>query len=297
MFNLRSKIPGSGSGNNALQLLAILCLVIFLIIFSGLTACQKVINIDLNSPSPQLVVEANLSDQPGPCYVKLSETVNFDGITQIPAVNGAIVEISDSSSGIKEILPELKDGIYMTSTLNGIPGHRYRLKIKTDGEEYDAVSGMPFPVGFLKLNITREIEYPSRFGGASGGSQTFRYRVNYEIQDPEKYVNYYRFIIYHKNRKISSRRVISDQFHNGKVIAGDFVLRDSIDFDPGDNVRIELQNIDKNTYNFFRTLRNGASGIGFLSASPANPISNISNNGLGYFSAFSSKEGYLTIPY
>jgi hypothetical protein len=273
----------------------VFCTVIILTIFTGLFSCQKVINIDLNSPSPRMVVEANISDKPGPYFVKLSKTVNFDEITQIPPVKNATVEISDSSSGTYETLIEQKEGIYTTSLLKGIPEHKYRLKIITDGQVYEAVSDMPDPVGFLKLNINREVENQSTITGGSTG-QTFRYRVNYEINDPAKYTNYYRFVVFHKNREISSRRVISDQFHNGKIIAGDFILHDSIDFDPGETVKIELQNIDKNTYNFFRTLRDGASGLSFLSASPSNPISNISNNGLGYFSAISVKEGYLIIP-
>lgn len=265
------------------------------IFFAGLISCQKVVNIDLNSPSPQLVVEANISDKPGPYFVRLTKTVNFDEITRIPPVTGATVEISDSSSGTHETLIELKDGIYMTSSLSGIPGHRYKLTIKNEGQIYESVSEMPFPVGSLKLDIKREIDNEDPFGGNSG-NQSFRYRVNYEINDPAKYTNYYRFIIYHKNREIRSRRVFDDQFHNGKIIADDFILHDTINFDPGDTVRIELQNIDRNTFNFFRTLRAGAGGLSFLSASPSNPISNISNNGLGYFSAYSQNSGYLIIP-
>ena len=269
--------------------------VVVFIFFAGLISCQKVVNIDLNSPSPQLVVEANISDKPGPYFVRLTKTVNFDEITRIPPVTGATVEISDSSSGTHETLIELKDGIYMTSSLSGIPGHRYKLTIKNEGQIYESVSEMPFPVGSLKLDIKREIDNEDPFGGNSG-NQSFRYRVNYEINDPAKYTNYYRFIIYHKNREIRSRRVFDDQFHNGKIIADDFILHDTINFDPGDTVRIELQNIDRNTFNFFRTLRAGAGGLSFLSASPSNPISNISNNGLGYFSAYSQNSGYLIIP-
>jgi hypothetical protein len=281
--------------NKVKNIITLFCTVIVLIFFSGLISCQKVINIDLNSPSPQLVVEADISDKPGPYFVRLSKTVNLDEITKIPPVTGAMVEISDSSSGISENLIELKDGIYMTSSLSGIPGHRYKLTIKADGQVYDAVSGMPFPVGSLKLDIKREINNPDSFVGNSG-DQAFRYRVNYEINDPVEFTNYYRFVIYHKNRELRSRRVFNDQFHNGKIIADDFVLHDTINFDPGDTVRIELQNIDRNTFNFFRTLREGAGGLSFLSASPSNPISNISRNGLGYFSAYSQNTGYLIIP-
>lgn len=268
--------------------------IIVLITVPALISCQKVIKIDLNSPSPQLVVVASISNKPGPYYVRLSKTVNFDDITIIPAVTGAIVEISDLSGNI-DTLTELRNGIYKTNRLRGIPGQTYKLKINTDGQVYESVSFMPFPADGLKLAIKREVEENPSLG-RNGGGQIIWYQVNYEINDPENYKNYYRFIQYHNKREISSRRVFDDQFHNGKIIADEFGLHDTINFEPGDTIMIELQNIDQGAYNFFRTLRGGIDGLSFLSASPANPISNISNNGLGYFSANSVNSGILIIP-
>jgi hypothetical protein len=266
-----------------------------IIFISSLISCQKVIELDLNSTAPQLVVEANISDETGPYFVQLSQSVDFYAVS-IPTVSGAVVEISDLTTGIKERLTDLSNGLYLTSIIMGIPGHTYSLRISTSGQVYEAESAMPFPVGSLKLDVERELnDEPS--SDETSGDQPFRYRVYYEITDPVQTDNYYRFVIFHKNRELRSRRVFSDQYHNGKIIADDFVLHDSIDFQAGDTVGIELQNIDKNTYNFFRTLREGASGLSFLSASPANPITNISNNGLGYFSAASLNKGYVVIPF
>ena len=272
----------------------ILFMVIFLMVVSGLNSCQKVISIDLNSPSPQLVVEANLSNLPGPYFVKLSKTVNFDNITDIPAVTGAVVEISDSS-GNSETLTELENGIYRTGILQGVPGQTYRLTIRTDNRIYESVSSMPYPVSELKISVTPEVEDRPTVGENTGPHPP-RYQVNYEIKDPEIYRNFYRFAVYHKNRKIAGRRAFDDQFHNGKTIVGEFGLHDTINFDPGDIITVELQNIDKGTYDFFRTLRDGVSGLTFLSASPSNPISNISDNGLGYFSAYSVNIDSIVIP-
>jgi len=265
-----------------------------LILISGLLSCQKVIELDLNTTSPQLVVEANISDQRGPYFVQLSQSVDFNAVS-IPTVSGATVDITDMTTGIRDRLTDLSNGLYMTGLLQGISGHRYRLRIGISGEIYEAESVMPYPAGSVNFDVKQEInDEPS--DDENNGDQPFRYRLYYEITDPGLYENYYRFVLYHKNRELRSRRVFSDQYHNGKIIANDFVLHDSIDFEPGDTVEIELQNIDKNTYNFFRTLREGASGLTFLSASPANPVTNISNNGLGYFSAGSLNKGYVVIP-
>lgn len=264
-----------------------------MLMFFGLMSCQKVINIDLNSTSPQLVVEAIVTDRPGPYLVKLSKSVSFSEITEIPPVTGATVEISDST-GINETLTEIQSGLYKASLLKGVPGHKYRLTISTDGKVFESVSVMPFPAGDLTLSLKRVVENGHSPGGISP-DQPLQYAVSYEINDPAEFKNYYRFIAYRGNRMISSRRVFSDQYHNGKLIADDFNLRDTVNFVPGDTVKIELQNIDMGTYNFFRTIRDGTGGLSFLSASPSNPISNISNNGLGYFCACSVTDRILII--
>ncbi len=272
---------------------AAVCICMLMAAFYGLTSCQKVISIDLNSASPQLVVEANVSNKPGPYFVKLSNTVNFSDITEVPAVTGATVEISDSS-GNSETLSEIDDGFYRSNSLMGTPGHKYTLTVKTGGETYESVSRMPFPVGILKLEVKREADNGPGFGGS--GDQSARYVVNYEISDPVEYKNYYRFVVYYRNGIMISHRVFDDQFHNGKIIADDFELHDTDNFNPGDTVMVELQSIDRGAYNFFRTLREGAGGLSFLSASPSNPISNISNDGLGYFNVCSVTDRMLIIP-
>jgi hypothetical protein len=288
------------SGTNEFKLLnrAKTCTAIFSVVILaasyGLTSCQKVISIDLNSASPQLVVEADVSDQPGPYFVRLSNTVNFSEIKEIPAVTGAAVEISDSS-GSSELLKEVNAGIYQAHTLIGVPGHTYRLTVKVGAQTYESVSKMPYPVGNLSLELKRVVDN-GRFSGGGPGDNAMHYVVNYEINDPAEYKNYYRFVVYYKNGLISSHRVFDDQFHNGKIIADDFELRDSTNYKPGDTIMVELQSIGSGAYNFFRTLRAGAGGLSFLSASPSNPISNISNNALGYFNVCSVTDRILVIP-
>ena len=59
------------------------------------------------------------------------------------------------------------------------------------------------------------------------------------------------------------------------------VFSNDSDVDPiekGDELTVEFQCIDKGTYKFFDSLTNGV-------GTPTNPISNISNGALGYFSA------------
>lgn len=275
-------------------LFTLFCGLLIVAIVSVSESCQKVIGFDLFDATPRVVVEANIYDDPGPYLVRLSETVNFDEITAPPAVTDAIVEISDST-GVQDTLSEVSAGLYLTNRLTGIPGRKYNLTIKNEGQIYNAGSTMPYPVNGFTPFIKKETDESTSSSGGSG-DRNIRYRLGFEITDPIEFTNFYRLVIFHRNRQISSRRVFSDEFHNGKIISGDFVLHDTINFDPGETIEVDLQNIDRNTYNFFRTLRNGTGGLSFLSASPSNPVSNISNNGLGYFSACSVIRKFVTIP-
>ena len=74
-------------------------ILIFLMIAacSGIfLSCQKVIDVDLNSSSPHIVIEGYISDQPGPYWVRISQTVNYNQPNTFPPVSGATVTLSDN---------------------------------------------------------------------------------------------------------------------------------------------------------------------------------------------------------
>ena len=115
----------------------ILIISILLIFF---TSCEKVIYVDLNSVNPKLVVEGNITDQPGPYIIRLSNTVNYYDPNAFPAVKGATITVSDNA-GNSEILKETSPGVYETSSLQGVSGRTYTMNIVTgDGTSYSAHS-------------------------------------------------------------------------------------------------------------------------------------------------------------
>ena len=82
----------------------------FIIYILLLSACEKVVYIDLNTSDPKLVVEANITDSKyGQGYylnaVKLSRTVNYYDGNVFPAVNNASVFISDDLGNIDTLKP------------------------------------------------------------------------------------------------------------------------------------------------------------------------------------------------
>jgi hypothetical protein len=112
--------------------------------------------------------------------------------------------------------------------------------------------------------------------------------------DPTGGEHYYRFLESINDSSFKNINAFSDQYHNGyylsrKLGTGSHTLVS------GDVVSVSLECIDQNVYNYFRTLALIANGGG-LQVSPANPLSNIDNNALGYFSAYTTTTKTLVYP-
>ena len=115
----------------------------FIIYILLLSACEKVVYIDLNTSDPKLVVEANITDSKyGQGYylnaVKLSRTVNYYDGNVFPAVNNASVFISDDLGNIDTLKPmnlASNPGMYLIDKMKGVAGRSYSLKIIADGKE------------------------------------------------------------------------------------------------------------------------------------------------------------------
>ncbi|MBI5540319.1 MAG: DUF4249 domain-containing protein [Bacteroidia bacterium] len=247
-----------------------------LIVVLVISSCEKVVNIDLNSKDPQIVIEGIITDQPGSYTIKLTNTANFDELNNFPSVSSASVIISDNA-GNSETLTETSAGIYTTSTIQGTIGRTYTLKVTANGKEYSAVSKMPSSVNIDTLNIVTE-------QSPRGSSKT----IYVNFVDPIGTDNYYRFIKIINGVTQKSIYVEDDLLKDGEAINQPLFARgqDETKLKPGYTVTIELQSIDKDVYDYFRTLLQlSSSGLINQSASPANPLSNISNGALGYFNA------------
>ena len=110
-----------------------------------ITACEDVIEIDLDNIEPKLVIEAVITDQTVQQTVKLTKTGDYFEPGIYPAVSYANVIISDNL-GNSETLSETNPGIYQTTNLQGTTGVVYNLSVEVEDMEYTAVSEMPVRV-------------------------------------------------------------------------------------------------------------------------------------------------------
>ncbi len=244
--------------------------IAFIALIVSFSSCQKVISIDLNSSDPRYIVEANITDQPGPYHVKITQSVNFDKSNVFPAVTGAMVVITDTVAGVADTLMERAAGDYTTSKILGVPGHFYTLTIKANNKLITSYGRMPQPV--LLDSMYAE---PSAFSGEPVVVPVFT--------DPAVQGNYYQFIDYRNDTPNTEIFILDDKFVNGQTNRQPLQGRgnDNGKLKPGDRVTVDLLCIDSAVYKYYATLDQLTNSN---SATPANPLSNFTGGALGYFS-------------
>lgn len=253
------------------------------------TACEKEIDLNLNGNDNKLVIDAVLTDIKGDCTVKLSRTKNFDADNSFQGVSGAKVQIYSGTD--TTVLTETSTGVYTAPELSGSSGNTYGLIVTVDGEQYTATSTMPNKVKMDSLTIVEEDLF---------GDMTKIANVSYK--DPADESNYYRFQQYINGQKVKRYYVRNDDLSNGNDINSRlYILGDDDDdaedyeLESGDEITVEMLNIDAAVYKYFYSLDNSATGEN-NSATPANPVSNIKGNAIGYFSANTIEKKTVKVP-
>lgn len=241
--------------------------------------CERVIDFDLNSADPRLVVEASLSDDENGARVVLTETVNFSDDNVFPPGTGAVVTLSENT-GISEVLEEIEPGLYQGSAITGTPGSSYTLSIDYQGENYSSVNPMPMPVAIDSVYLQ-----PTGFGNGRV--------VTAQFQDPPGIENWYRLFVFTNERPADNLYILRDRLQDGEMITQTLFGIPNNRLREGDTVRVVLQSISGDVFEYLRTFQQLDA---VASTAPGNPLSNISNNALGYFSAHSETELTYIIP-
>ena len=249
-------------------------------------SCTKVVNINLNSSSPRLIIESSVSDQFNSCRVRLSLSVNYNEPNVFPPVTGATVILTDDL-GNTISLNETTGGIYVSPAFKGEPGRTYTLTVTASGKTYIATSRMPAAVPIDTIYQDKLIR------GAFRGGETIKFVV-VRYLDPYGNGNYYRFVEKINMETQNSIYLDDDLLRDGSMITQNIVRADT-SLKIGDSVRIYLQTIDKNVYNYFAQLRDVTSSFGGQTATPANPVSNFTGGALGYFSAYAVRSKSIVI--
>lgn len=241
------------------------------------SSCKKVINLDLGNKTGELVIEANITDQPGRQYVRLSRNVPFTNTNSYPAVTGASVSITDDTGDQYQLMEDTA-GTYSVAPVNGIAGRTYTLTVNTSGKTYTARSTMPQLVNLDSITFKENIF----------DKKNNKKMAAIHFQDPSDIANQYRVVMYVNGVQVKAVFAFDDQFINGKYADLDLQEND-IDVFPGDTVKVEMQCIDRPVYLYWFTLAQQQANNPGGQVAPANPPTNITPLTLGYFSAHTTQ--------
>lgn len=236
------------------------------------TSCEDVIELDLKSTEPRVVIDAVLDGSDGTLTVRCSETVDFYNNNIANPITGALITLSnhtDKSYTIGEVEPGLyvMEGYEITSNLE------YTLDVIIDDVTYTATAVAPFP-SIIQEVVVLPIDI-------QGPPDTISfYTINAGWFDVADIENYYRVILYQNGlREENTYSLINDKENDGGLLYYSTLANG---LDVGDEISIELLSIDKEMYQYFEQVSDMQSN-GFSAAAPYNPTGNFSNDILGYF--------------
>jgi hypothetical protein len=238
------------------------------------TSCEKTVDLKYKGNQSKIIIEGNITNEPGPYFVKVTKSVSLSATGNYPTVDNAVVTISDNA-GSSETLNPQGNGMYRTNTLIGLPGRTYTLTVNAESQTYTAQSTMAQPVPFDSIKVAKF---------TFGGEEDFNIIPIYT--DPIVKGNNYRFVLIANNKLVNQHFVQNDELTNGLVNAVRLEIDDNtLKLKAGDSLTLQMQCIDKKVALYYTTLAlMGDSGPGG-GTTPNNPPTNISNGALGVFSA------------
>ena len=265
-----------------------------LLILMGLifSSCEKIVDpedLNLENHKPEIFIEGYVTNRLEPYKVTVRKSASYFSETNFEAVSNATVILSDDS-GQSEILTYQSgsEGVYLTSSFQGIEGHEYYLSVHSDGKEYTA-SCIMFPA--LAIN-----SLTSRFKQAATHVNEAGYFVTVNANDRPNRLDYYRIKGY-KNDTLFDKGedyiIENDYASDGNNIE----VECTFNYDIGDTAKIELISISYSTYQYYLSLQQQlTAGSGNNFTLPATNVKgNINGGALGVFAAYSISEAETVI--
>jgi hypothetical protein len=278
------------------------------------SSCEKAISFKLDNTQPSMVVEASIENGQAPVVILSSSYDYFSTISaEILAasfVHNAVITISNGTKThqLKEYFfnttANLKVYYYSIDSANlatafvGTFNTSYLLNIQVNGKTYTAATTIPL--------LAKKVD-SLWWKKAPDNPDTNKVVLVAKITDPPGFGNYIRY--YTKTNRDpffpGQNSVFDDQIIDGKTYTADVERgvnrNEKLDqenysfFNRGDTITLKFANIDKASYDFWRTMEYSYASIGNPFSSPTKVLSNI-NGGLGYFGGYAAQYKTIIIP-
>jgi hypothetical protein len=288
--------------------------ITYILIVFLFAACERDIQFSLNETEPKLVVEATIENGQPPLVILSKSLPFFDTLrpSQLAAsfITDATVTVTHNGivyplKGYRSVVAGQSLGYYYTVDsaqpvlfLRGALQQRYALTIRWQGRTYQAQTTIP--------DLTRRIDSVF-WRQAPPDNPPGKVALYVRATDRPGFGDYIRY--YTKQNRgpflpglnsVYDDQVIDGTSYEVQVERG--ITRDGQPeegynfFDRGDTVTLKLCNIDKATYDFWRTVEFNYASIGNPFSSPTKVLSNVSGNALGYFGGYAAQFRTVIIP-
>lgn len=285
-----------------------------LILVLLLSSCEKEVSFSIDTAAPRLVVEGTIENGQAPViYLSRSlgyfSTISPDSLAA-SFVHDAEIWISNGTRThkLREYavpVPGGYTGYYfsndpdsLSTIFEGELNKNYTLLIRWQGKEYTASTRIP--------DTTRRID-SLYWKPAPAGNIPYKVALMLKATDPAGLGDYIRYftrqnsdLFYPGLNSVYDDQVIDGTTYEIQVERG--VPRDGSAgeeysfFDRGDTITLKLCNIDKPTYDFWRTMEFSYASIGNPFSTPTKVLSNISGNALGYFGGYAAQYRTIIVP-
>jgi len=263
-------------------------IAVFFSMLCFLSSCRTDIELDSkDSDKTYLVVDGMITSEAKSHCITLSTSSPFFGETTYNPITKAEVTLSDGSDQI--LLKEKKSGEYYTQEdWSGVPGKTYTLTVKTEQDNvsgvYKAVSTMPEAgAGYGRMDYFYDKD-----------TQSWEFEV--WMRDFPDIISYYVIFCELNGKRLQGMLGIlnGDSYLDGFYINGGVFFSLGVRWDgylkeplkKGDVVTLYVCCAPKDYYDFTYAISvNTQLSLPLLTPPPANCPTNVSSDGLGFFSA------------
>lgn len=282
-----------------------------------LLGCEKKIDFDLKDSAELLTVDASIENNQDPVVI-LTKSLNYFSKVSADVLSNALIKDAEVYISTGNTTHQLKrydvvipgsnfpfsyyssDPASPSTIIKGELGKQYRLRIVWRQKEYTASTTIP--------QVRKTIDSLWWVKAPNTPDTSKKTVVRAKVKDPQPFGDYARYFT-----KVNSEpflpgfnSVFDDAFVNGTTYTVDVdrgIDRNvEVDFDEygffkkGDTVTLKFSNIDKATFDFWRTVEFSYQSIGNPFSSPTKILGNISNGALGYFGGYGNQFSTVIIP-
>lgn len=209
-----------------------------------LIACEDVIEVDLDTAAPRLVIDASID------WVKntlgneqkiiLSTTTGYYS-TDFPTVSGANITVTNRSGIVFDFTEVTVIGEYICTNFEPVIGETYTLSIQLNGETYTATETL---IATVDIEDTVEQNNTGGFGGDE-------IEIKYYYQDDGSQENFYLYGFKVSVVAFPQYEIEDDENTQGNLTPVYYAHKD---LESGDIVNFILYGISKRYYEYFKKI-------------------------------------------